>query len=136
MLMLLAFLSLATAQAAEPTETLTLACEGTTTWRLGQNTPEKSPISMGIIANFTGEDSQGFHGTVEGLEGIRGKIFIIDETKIIFSGTDEKLGSIQGSIDRVTGAVSAVRRGRAEVEGLNTDSVYYVLKCKPTQRMF
>jgi hypothetical protein len=47
---LLAFLGLATAQAAEPTGTMTLACEGTATdktdpWVVAK--PE--PVSMGLV---------------------------------------------------------------------------------------
>ena len=52
---LLALLGLATAQAAEPTGTLTLACQGTRTTRGSPNTggPFDEQVSMGIIVNFT-----------------------------------------------------------------------------------
>jgi hypothetical protein len=126
---LLAFL-LATAQAAEPTGTLTLACQGEYTWKSPVTAPEWKPISMGIIANFTEEDSRGFHGTVEGFHGIRARILVIDETKVLFTGND-KGDSISGSIDRVTGDVSAVHK--TDDSTMETE---YSLKCKPTQRMF
>jgi hypothetical protein len=46
-----------TAQAAVP-ETLTLACQGTTTSGLEDAKPQ--PVSMGIIVNFTNRTVQGF----------------------------------------------------------------------------
>jgi hypothetical protein len=58
--MLLALPALSTAQAAEPTGTLTLACQGTVT---GTGTEEKPElISMGVIVNFTTGMVQGFDG--------------------------------------------------------------------------
>ena len=54
---LLAFLGLTTAQAAEPTGTLTLACEGTT--RLNYDDADE-PSSMGIIVNFAARTVTGF----------------------------------------------------------------------------
>jgi hypothetical protein len=58
MLLALAALSISTAQAAEPTGTLTLACQGTVT---GTGTEEKPElISMGVIVNFTTGMVQGF----------------------------------------------------------------------------
>jgi len=42
--------------------------------------------------------------------------------------------SIQGSIDRVTGAVSEIRMGRAKVERINTDRVDYSLKSSSGRR--
>jgi len=53
--LLLALVALSTAQAAEPTGTLTLACEGTT--KLGEKT---DPISMGIIVDFADRTVHGF----------------------------------------------------------------------------
>jgi hypothetical protein len=52
---LLALGALSAAQAAEPTGTLTLVCEGTT--KLGE---KLDPISMGIIVDFTNNTVQGF----------------------------------------------------------------------------
>jgi hypothetical protein len=40
-----------TAQAADTV--LTLACQGTTTTRIGEGPPEQEPISIGVIVNFT-----------------------------------------------------------------------------------
>jgi hypothetical protein len=56
---LLVLASLSTAHAAEPTGTLTLACEGTVTdnWQADQK-PE--PISTGITIDFTARTVQGF----------------------------------------------------------------------------
>ena len=83
---------------------------------------------MGIIVNFTEQ-------TVEGFHGIKGKIDVIDETSIIFSGSDRGLGKVTGSIDRVTGDVSAFYHSSSSPEE-ETWKMEYSLKCKPTQRMF
>jgi hypothetical protein len=98
---------------------------------------------MGIIVNFTEETIVHFmptYGTVEGIQGVRGFILLIDETKAQFAGNDEKWGHVSGNIDRVTGAVSAewTPPGEGDPEGVeySLKGVDYSLKCKPTQRMF
>jgi len=51
----------AVAQAAEPTGTLTLACEGTARDATSAVKPPQ-PISMGIIVNFTARTVNGLSG--------------------------------------------------------------------------
>jgi hypothetical protein len=123
--MLLALAALSTAQAAEPTGTLTLACEGTT--KVGE---KLEPISMGIIVDFAARTVHGF-----GYPGLSGrfdfpvKITGMNEVTVAFHGSNQTGVSITGSIDRVT--------GEAEARTQTPDLILrYALKCKPTQRMF
>ena len=112
--MLLA-LGLSTAVAAEPTGTLTLACQGTT---MG--------VSGEIIVNFN-------VGTVEGIRinpylPDSAKITAVSETKVTFEshGSD---WTVAGTIDRVTSDVRIT-------ETVGKYQSNYLLQCKPTQRMF
>jgi hypothetical protein len=118
---------------AQPDETLTLACQGTATFGTEDVKPE--PISMGIVVNFTAGTVQGFGGAMN----VGVKITGMNEATVAFSGfipfASHKL-YIVGSIDRVTGDVSATSIGlNAETSQLVT-STSYALKCRPTQRMF
>jgi hypothetical protein len=124
--MLLVLASLSIAQAAEPTGTLTLACQGTA--KLGQKT---DPISKGIIVNFADRTVHGF-----GYPGASDrfdypvKITGMNEVIIAFHGLNHDASeSISGSIDRVTGDVEARNDTPSAI-------LVYTLKCKPTQRMF
>jgi hypothetical protein len=121
-LMLLAPALLA-AQAAEPTGTLTLACEGTKiNWVYSAKTSE--PVSAGLVIDFPTGTISGFPYS---LEAIVIQISKVDDALIIF-----KYGGtyLQGFINRVTG----------ELEAETTVALGYQhqwsLKCKPTQRMF
>jgi hypothetical protein len=136
---LLAFVGLATAQAAEPTGTLTLACEGTVTVRITDVPDESEPISMGIVLNFT-------NGTVGGLPHIGTdpiKITHVDDLLIVlyhhyaFTVPNGWKGdwSLSGTIDRVTGNLTATSV-QLNLDTKTTKSESYSLKCKPTQRMF
>ena len=126
---LLAFLGLATAQVAEPTGTVALACRGTAT----QDTePDaKQPISMGIVLNFTTRTVQGFPfiGDAE--------ITKVDDGRIVFvaryHGSKEvpdEWGFV-GTIDRVTGDLKAHWMLKNMERGYSR-TVSYSLKCKPT----
>jgi hypothetical protein len=118
-----------TAQAADGT--LTLACQGT---KGPIENPNLTPISMGIIVNFTA-------GTVHGFGGVSDppvKITGVNEVIVAFSDFIPSLDSdkehIEGSINRVTGDVHATATWyRAEKIVWMTA---YALKCRPTQRMF
>jgi hypothetical protein len=129
--MLLA-LALSTAQAAEPTGTLTLACEGTEITTDTTDTTDKNtraaygtPISTAINVDFE-------HRTVE-FDNIPASISQITETTIKFHfGTKPNL---EGTIDRVTGAVE-VNTLCPMSDRYDRSEVTYSLKCKPTQRMF
>ena len=109
MLLALAALSISTAQAAEPTGTLTLACQGTSTFAGKDILTTQTQVSLEIdiseaVVSFLG-------GSVPGLH-------------------------ISGSIDRVTGDVEATSEATGTENRTIIMRTLYSLKCKPTQRMF
>jgi hypothetical protein len=125
-LTLLLLAGLSTVQAAEPTGTLTLACEGTEQHRKERLEPYGEPdaISMGIIINFanrTVEFAQFKYPTMQ--------ITDVTETTIFFYGSDSSV-LLFGTIDRILGTVEAEYRGPLMAASS------FSLKCKPTQRMF
>jgi hypothetical protein len=107
--MLLALAALSTAQAAEPTGTLTLACQGETKEMEPQLGAKPEPISMGIILDFAARTVEGFGSDAT----FRIVIGNITETLIDFIGDNSadltRLYEyrIFGTIDRVTGVVEA-----------------------------
>jgi hypothetical protein len=120
---LLAFLGLATVQAAEPTGTLTLACNGLEIREDGRKTSDQ--VNIGVILYFQEKSVFGFLNT---------NLFINDitETTISFAGGVEGW-LMNGTLDRVTGMLTA---NASTVKGKPIASISYDLKCKPTQRMF
>jgi len=85
MLLLLAGLSIA--QAAEPTGTLTLACQGTATDKTNLTEPASpKPISMGLILDFTSKTVAGFERVFPNFSAAVVKIISVDDTSIGFSG--------------------------------------------------
>jgi hypothetical protein len=117
-----------TAQAAEPTEMLTLACRGERIWWGAPNTdPVKEQVTMGIIVNFTARTVNGL-GT-DWRDAI--PIHTISETAITFFAerqNDPVEASIIGTIDRISGDVDA----GIKVSGSSGKvSILYSLKCKP-----
>jgi hypothetical protein len=89
---------LSTAQAADTT--LTLACQGTRTTKIGGGPPEQEPISMGVIVNFT--DQTVAAGFMSGLRTF-GEIKMgrVNETTVEFAGMNESGDGVSGRIDRV-----------------------------------
>jgi hypothetical protein len=130
----IAVLALA-ALAAEPTGTLTLACQGTTQW---SDEAKPEPTSTGLIIDFTARTLEGFGRDVT----FPIRITDVTETTIQFTGNNwsdpNKTASfnIFGTIDRVIGAVEATLTGTMMVGQRTSWSASYLLKCKPTQRMF
>ena len=124
---------IALSHAAEPTGTLTLACEGTTTNTLGPD-GKPEPISMGVIVNFTTQTVQGFGS---GLLDYPVEITAANEVIIAFSGANKPSNvgqhNISGAIDLVTGELEATSSFWSTTGSVSTS---YSLKCKPTQRMF
>jgi hypothetical protein len=58
------------AQAAEPTGTLTLACEGTATDKTDPSSEAKpEPVSMGLMIDFTSNTVAGFENLFPGVVG-------------------------------------------------------------------
>ena len=124
-----------TAQAADTA--LTLACQGTTTDKMKGKDAKPSPISMGIIANFTKNTVQGFG--IPGVSDYPIKIRGMNDARIVFDGSHDNgtsVASITGSIDRVTGDVEATDMLSNPKTGSVMSSKSYALKCMPAQRMF
>ena len=127
---LLAFLALATAQAAEPTVTLTLACQGTVMDNIKRDAKPK-PISMGIVLNFAARTVQGFPHIGDA------EITKVDDSRIVFvaSYDDNNVEwGFAGTVDRVTGDLKA-HWMLMNMETGNSHIVAYRLKCQSTQRM-
>jgi len=125
-----------TAQAAD--ETLTLACQGTTTDKMKDAKDTKpAPISMGIIVNFTKNTVQGFG--IPGVSDYPVKIRGMNDARIVFDASHDNgtsVASITGTIDRVTGDVEATDMLQNPKTGTVMSSKSYALKCRPVQRMF
>jgi hypothetical protein len=125
MIAALALLLVLTVAAAEPTETLTLACEGTV--RIEEQPEAKpEPYSMGMTIDFTARMVQGF-----GFE-YPFKITNMNAATIIFRHTDE-MSDVLGHIDQVTGDLEAqitwwLDRQRLKI----SNTQVHEMKCKPT----
>jgi hypothetical protein len=125
--MILLALALSIAQAAEPTGTLTLACEGTT--RMNSS---DEPSSMGLVVSFTNRTVTGFRLRDFMIDYIPVAITDISGQAVVFKGSKEYgdiSHTISGIIDRVNGDANWTWE-----TGSTTRT--YSLKCKPTQRMF
>src|SRR6516165_2481563 len=110
LLMLILLTGLSTAQAAEPTGTLMLACQGTRTHTdMDTNVDEKpEPISMGVTVNFTARTVEFGH---DAMPKFPMQVSDITETTIGFGGTKRTAiysYSIIGTIERVTGTLEAI----------------------------
>jgi hypothetical protein len=129
LLLALVALSIATLQAAKPTGTVTLACEGTATDKTDLREPAKpEPVSMGLIIDFTTNSVAGFPR----FSADRVKIIGVDKTTFGFSGTDGMGGTVFGTADRITGDVEAtMERWNDETNKLQW-ATGYLLKCRPT----
>jgi hypothetical protein len=136
--MLLALAGLSTiAGAAEPA-TLTLACKGTETDRVGAGT-SSDEISIGVIVDFQKKAVLGLSGNFLGLSGESESVPItsISETTISFAVEEIGVGWVMnGTLDRVTGALVATSIRSNPSTGKTMLSVSFDLQCRPTQRMF
>ena len=133
---LLALAALSSAQAAEPTVaeptgTVTLACEGTTSASAPPPPAERQPVSVGIILNFTAKNIALIEGASKGLGWTYPiKIDKVSELGLSFGSAGENAPEFMwGSVGRVSGDVEVYYKRTSGV-------TYYSLKCKPTQRMF
>jgi hypothetical protein len=125
---------IALAQAAEPTGTLTLTCQGTTPNTVGPDA-KPEPISMGVVVNFTTRTVQGFGS---GLLDYPVEITVVNEVIIAFGGASKpnNVGQhsiISEAVDLVTGELGLTSSVWGTTGSVSTS---YALKCKPTQRMF
>ena len=131
-------IGLSTAVAAEPTGTLTLACQGTTTTKnIEMQVDEKpEPISMGIIVDFAARTVDGF--------GFLVPITDVGDVTVVFYSSDpgdadaHMNTTIFGTIDRITGEVRAAKIWVGLANNKSPVDIWtnFSLKCKPTQRMF
>jgi len=128
--MLLALAALSTAQAAEPTGTLTLACRGTETDKGDAGSSSSQQINIGIIVDFQKKAVLGLSGDSEPVP-----ITSISETTISFAAI-ETGWVMNGTLDRVTGALVAASIKSDPNTRKTILSVSLDLQCKPTQRMF
>jgi len=115
----LAGLSISTAQAAEPTGTLTLACQGTQN-RYSAEGMKSEPITMTLIVDFQKKTVVGFPDSDAPVN-----ITNSDERTISFS-SDGGSSRFNGIIDRVRNTVDAVYMSLDP----NTSDFGYALKCK------
>jgi hypothetical protein len=124
---LLALLGLATAQAAEPTGTLTLACEGTLK-QVHQPDAGPDPMSTNIVINFTDRTVTGFGRTDFPVN------ISANDVTVSFLGSSLAGWRLFGSIDRVSGELQAYSLFLNPFPKPNTyeiaPAVYYSLKCK------
>jgi hypothetical protein len=120
--MLLALAALSTAQAAEPTGTLTLACKGTETHK-GSAGISSDQINIGVMVDFQKKIVTGLSDSVLTIDGLT-------ETTISFSG-GEANWNMSGTLDRVTGSLLA-----ASTRSNPRLTLTYDLQCRSTQRMF
>ena len=119
MVFVLALIS--TAQAVEPTGTLTMACTGTETYQGGEgNTSEQ--INISIVVDFQKKSVMGFSD---------GRLAIsrVDETTITLSGAAPGW-AMNGGIDRGTGWLYAVSTKSDPSTRQTILSVSYDLQCK------
>jgi hypothetical protein len=136
----LAVMGLSPAQAAD--NVLTLACQGTITETVdsAKSSDDKpEPVSTGIVLNFANRTVQGFFDPGGGLFGLDEyypvTITSWDDAIVSFKGSSSgKTSSIDGTIDRVTGALSALRLLSSTNKLIS--ALKYELKCRPAQRMF
>jgi hypothetical protein len=128
---LLAATALSIAQAAEPTGTVTLTCEGTASTSAQSPPAERQPVSVGIILNFADKTIALIEGASRGLGWTYPiKIDKVSELAISFGSADEKATEFMwGTVGRVSGDVQLYYQH-------NSGLTYYALKCKPSQRMF
>ena len=136
MLLAFAVLSTATAQAteptaAEPTGTVTLACEGTASASVPSPPTGREPVSVGIVLNFAAKSVALIEGASKGL-GWRYPIRIdkVSELAVSFGSADEKAPEFMwGIVGRVSGDAEVYHKHAS-------GQTHYSLKCRPTQRIF
>jgi hypothetical protein len=133
-LLALAGLSIAPAQAVEPTGTLTLACQGTITDGNSEDA-KPEPTARGIIVNFAKRTVQGFDNDM----AVPAEVMSVNDVIVVFGGSrtwGDTSMSIHGTIDRVTGNLEASETNYDTRHSKFTVVTNYLLKSKPTQRIF
>ena len=120
-------LALSTAQAAD--DVLTLSCRGTATSAKKADAKPEPIFMMSIIVNFAKRTVHGFGGSVSV------NIIDVNEATLSFGGSSPS-GSVNGSLDRVTGEAEATSVLRDAKTGDILLMNNLALKCRPAQRMF
>ena len=127
---LLALLLLGHAVQGDETGILTLSCDGGVTSLLrnrdnSDNKPE--PVTkMGLVVNFDERTVTGF--------AFPARIDNMDTVRVEFRGKNDNW-SLWGSVDRITGGVSAITMSRHPTKSEQfTESKEWDLFCKPTKR--
>jgi hypothetical protein len=114
--------------AAQNVTALTLSCVGTATNAL-VNKVEK--VRVGVIVDF------GINKVIGFGPGWESVIDSVDDTSVDFhrfSGNSDLRSSVEGSIDRITGALIALVEVASEQNTIT--NVSYDLLCKPARRLF
>ena len=106
---------------------LTLACKGMET-RTGFAGTGSELIDIEIIVDFEKKKVIGLSDSPDDIDGF-------DEMRIFF-GSDPPDWIMNGTIDRVTGALVAASSKRDLGTGEEIRSFSYDLKCRPTERRF
>ena len=130
MIAALALLLVLTVAAAEPTETLTLACQGTTRLSIaGAPWSPDEPSFMSLIVNFATRTVTGLrYGDLSYDDEFPVGISGVNDLIVMFGGSNDGSDSpttITGTIYRMTGHVYVTWKGGAVTRT-------YSLKCKPT----
>jgi hypothetical protein len=129
-MLLLLVLSITPALAAD--QKVTLTCNGTrSVLSEDGNYQENDSYSVGIVIDSAAQ-------MVVGLD-YPSKITKGTDTELTFKSSEDLanfIDDIDGSIDRVTGDMDARVMTKDKQTGYYGTSVWYSLKCKPTQRMF
>jgi hypothetical protein len=123
---------------------LALSCDGTATDRTWERSDfdwskqEPQPITgWGLVLNFSNRTVLGF----DPLPGGRAlPITSVDDVTVGFGGDLGEGLSVFGTIDRVTGAVSATMTtsisGSTPGSKVALDRTFYELQCRPKRRLF
>jgi hypothetical protein len=124
------------------TQTLTLACVGTSTLAVPDAKPE--PYRMSIILNFTTRTVLGINSPSPPLPQLNYPINItsVDDVTVAFSGRGPiplvtyAEQSTLGTIDRITGDLEFTETAVNTKTDKIISQTNYALKCRPAQRMF
>jgi hypothetical protein len=126
LLLALASLAISTAQAVEPTRTLTLACKGIETTKSDEHSTSEK-ITMGLVVDFQNKTVIGFAKSSVPIH-----ISAVDKTTISFFASDG-YWSLSGTIDRATGMVLAASERANPNTGNLVWALSYLLQCRSMQ---
>jgi hypothetical protein len=115
---------------------LALSCDGTAERRLNKldPDPQTEPIAgWGLVLNFSNRTVLGF----DPLTGGALQITSVDDVSVGFGGDlIDGTTSVFGTIDRVTGSVSATVTTKSFDTKQVLSMTFYELQCRPKRRLF